>query len=351
MPAPVPITIRYGGDPLLYGGLASAAGQAQYGQLQAQREYERWIRQRALDNDFQIAAMNNRTQRDIAMMGANRPSPTAMQEAGGYGRRAAQASGTVTSAAGRQRTPMELALQQEQLEGADLRNQALAEKMRQPRMVPEEGAVSGRRRSTMTLARDGQYSIDDEGRVISDNAEEVVRGRGVSAGRSSGVTEDIRAQLDYMRATKSRLDPDEFNALYLAAKSGQVKMPQLIDDVRAAEGRATGRLTAAERAQDRFGAEAEELNTAVTLPQADQVAYARRKFNMQDPDLYGDDDALNALQSRVRQVTAFLKPVQNSGGRTPTGGNPVPVRSPEEARQLPSGTIVQTPDGRILRVP
>lgn len=319
MPAPVPITIRYDQAGQL-GGLASAAGQSQY-------QYNDWQQRRARDAAFTEGVLNRRQQMNLARLHSDtelQKAAMALQHAGGY-RQRAQAAGTVTSTTGRAQTPLQIAKDEEALKGARLRNEALSSKNAPEKRVPLPGM-------------DGTSVNEYPGR------------QGVfPSTRQETVPQSVADQIKYLQAIKGTMDPSEWNAAYVAAKSGQLKMDQLIDDTR--QMNQPGHMNASGRAQDKFTAENEELSAVANLPPTDQAQYARRRFGMQDPDIYSDADAIKALQSRQRQVEAFRKPVVNSSGRTPTGGNPIKVNTPQEAMSLPSGTYFVTPDGRMKRVP
>jgi len=348
MPAPTPINIRYG-SALDLGQLASAAGAASYGLSernrqteQARQQYEMWLQQRAQDMQFMTGEMNRRSaetmQRNALMAGGGASQEPTLVEAAGYAprRAAAQSAGAMGSARGRAASPISL--------------------------QAEEAAAGGGEMSLVENQPGGSGYFSHEGRIYrvgpKDEGQTELRPGQVQEVQGTGVrgSRDIippggGSQLDYLRAMQGQIPDDDWNALWVAAQSGQLKMDQLVDDVRAAKAKTSGRMTAGQRTSENLGVESQQLQQVAQLGRADQVAYARRKYGMQDPDIYSDDDALNALQSRVRQVAAFTQPITNSSGQSPTGGNPIRVNSPEEARRLPSGTLIRDPQGNIRRVP
>jgi hypothetical protein len=355
MPAPTPIQIRYGQAGIA--PLAAAVGSSVGGVVAARRQ----------DDDQRF-----HQQLVLANMARNAPtSPFALQQAAGYNPRyAAQRGGSVTSTEGRMRSPLQIARDEAALEGQQLRNEKLRGGMAGGSLVPADGPLGGGGGvgGGATLIGHGaqagqEWAFDPQTGTV----QESLRGRngeaypvgGPQGGRGvfnrdeqeEMVTPDVRAQLDYLRTIEGQIPEENRQGLMIAARAGTLKMDQLIDNARQFLPRNSTRMTATDRAADRLQAEAQELAQILQMDGKDQAYYARRRFNMQDPDIYTDEDAIQALQSRGRQVTALLKPVQNSGGATPTGGNPVKVNTPEEARALPSGTYIQTPDGRIMRVP
>lgn len=80
---------------------------------------------------------------------------------------------------------------------------------------------------------------------------------------------------------------------------------------------------------------------------AKKAAEARLSFNSQKAELlragkyYGPDG----------QPTSIGQQLADPASRASSGGAPVPVRTPDEARRLPSGTAIVLPDGSIGRVP
>ncbi len=61
---------------------------------------------------------------------------------------------------------------------------------------------------------------------------------------------------------------------------------------------------------------------------------------------------LTSHVARLRtEAAALSKPITNSQGTTPMGGNVVTVQTPADAAKLPPGTIYMAPDGVIRRIP
>lgn len=354
MPAPTPINIRYG-SALDLGQLASAAGAASYGlsernrQAEQQRQqYEMWLQQRAQDMQFLTGEMNRRSaetmQRNSLMANGGASQEPTLVEAAGYAprRAAAQSAGAMGSARGRAASPVSLQAEQAAAGGGEMT------------LVENQPGGSGYFTEGGRTYRVGPREADQAGPNPTPRpgqVQDVTGTGGFMQGSRQIPTGQGGTQLEYLKAMQGQIPDDDWNALWVAAQSGQLKMDQLVDDVRAAKAKTSGRMTAGQRTNENLGVESQQLQQVAQLGRADQVAYARRKYGMQDPDIYSDDDALNALQSRVRQVAAFTQPVTNSSGQSPTGGNPIRVNSPEEARRLPSGTLIQDPQGNIRRVP
>lgn len=353
MPAPVPVVIQHG-DPTSLGQLAGAAGGSEFA-------YNDMIRRMAMDREFLNQEANRRAEdtwrqndlafkyKQLATEEDRRRGATELQDAyhtrnldleqrgqdlnykSAQDRIAAQKAASVTSAAGRAKTPVQLVPE----EGS---------------LTPDAGNVSASIRSSdgSSLERTRGGDVTQYGAGGSLIPMPAISGQTATP---KMVTPNVRSQLDYLRSFDGHIDPDVMNSMMVAARSGNLKMDQLVDDVRQATTEHSGRMSAEVRNLDRYKAEAGEIQAIGSLQPNDQVAYARRKFNMQDPDIYADEDAIKALKSRQNQLQAILKPVTNSSGSTPTGGNIVSVQTPDQARSLPSGTYFKTPDGRIKRVP
>lgn len=352
MPAPVPINIRYG-NPQDIANLGLSAGSAAFSTTERRRaedaaradaalrmQLDAQLVQSDLNNRAEGLRQNNEINFRTNQADQNRDDAMAMQSAAGYGdqlnsqameeitrRNAAKSIGNLTSTPGKATQPVQL--------------------------VPAEGDVNAQNGQQMLVEHNPDGSTGDtymstpDGRVMKVSGSDIsFPSGGVRAGQTapgSMVTPQVRDQMDYVKALQGKIPGDQWNAMWIAAKSGQLKMDQLIDDSRQAIPKPpnAGRMDALERNQDRQAAEAAELDQVSRLSSKDQALYARRKFNMQDPDIYSDQDALDALQSRSRQLAAIVQPMTNSNGKSITGGNFVAggkQLSPDEARLLPPGT-------------
>lgn len=65
---------------------------------------------------------------------------------------------------------------------------------------------------------------------------EPLQGLGVQPGASTGVPADphVQAQLDYLAKFQGKMPPEQYEALKIAAQSGELKLDQLIDDTKGA---------------------------------------------------------------------------------------------------------------------
>lgn len=353
MPAPVPITIRYGQDPALMGGLSAAAGQAAYDRLIQQQNYDNWLRRRAMDNEFQIAALDRSTKLGVARINAEAGGSPSLMSSASHNRALAQQTGSLTASAGKQKTPLELQIEAEQLRGSKLRNDRTASRGQPGQTVPLE--TPGRNPSmSMTDRSTGrEYSTNANNEIVttSDGGKIVpIKGTGVTGQPQERVSPQVKAQVDYLDAIKDSVPHQSWQAMRIAAMSGGLKMDQLIDNVRAMRDKTPS---------DRWMKEASELARVANIPPDQQAAYARQKLHLDEflypSDAEGNKGALERLSEHAKLVQAITSqgnpPVQNSGGRTPSGGNPVEVASPEEAHNLPSGTWIKLPDGSLGRVP
>lgn len=341
MPAPTPIVFRYG-DPRDIANIGLAAGNAESARYHEQQQYQQYMQQQQLDAAFlrQIASQSAEDQWRRNEIQARPDSANALQSAAGY------PDTGVETFRGDDPALMEKLLAQK---AGKTSTKGLA--ATPVSLVPSEGS---------TGSSGGGASIEGGGRkteiynglmMQTQNGNTQLQNWGGRGPQADMVTPGVRAQLDYLRDMEGQIPPDRMNALMTAARSGGLKMDQLVDDARQAVPTSSNRLSAEARGVDNHIAELSELKALGGLPPADQAQYARRKYNMQDPDIYSDQDAIGALQSRARQLNAMTQPVSNSSGRTLTGGNPVPVSSPDEARRLPPGTYFKTPDGRVMKVP
>lgn len=348
MPAPVPIDIRYG-SMMDLGGLAAASGAAAYDLEERRLRDSRMEQRRAQDLNIltrlvEIRAEDQWRQNSLS---ASRSGSRMLQDAAGYGgssvqtirpdmeqvarRAAAQAVGTITGRGAAGTRPLDL--------------------------VPAEGPITPPPKEPSYIQSGGVRTENYRGSIIQsrdDASRDVMRAEAdrLRALEPEMVTRDVRTQMDYLRSLQGQIPDDQWNALWVAARSGQVDLSQLIDDARQAiPDERTPRQTTLDRNMESRAAEAAELEMISSLSPQDQARYARQRFGMQDPDIFGDEDALEQLESRRRQLAAIARPVQNSSGATPTGGNVVSVTSPEEALRLPSGTYFRRPDGTVMRRP
>lgn len=347
MPAPVPIVIRYGQDPNLIGGLASAAGSAQYSQMRARQDYEDWLRRRAMDNELLTTVLNNRSRENVASMQLEQPSSRSMQDASGYARQLAQRTGSLTSSTGQAKSQVDLAIEEEKLKQLQAKN------------APQTIDSGAELHPSMSMTTDtgDHYFTDSAGRILTNPgpdqvAEAPTKGVYTRPGQRQ-IPSAAAAQVAYLDRIKDTLDPAQASALYAAAKSGQLKMDQLIDDARLAVPKSpvdrVGNADALASAKD--AREASLLKQIASLPPEQRVAVAKQHFNTPFADDSEVEQMLAGRLAIASQQSAQPRAVQNSGGRTPTGGNPIPVRSPDEARRLPSGTVILLPDGSLGRVP
>lgn len=360
--APRPIQIRYG-DPSELGGLAAASGSAQYNLGERRYTDQRNMQRYQMDyNDYQnrlsadTSFLNSEAQRqaedtwrrnelDFRYNALNSGTSTAnmLQEAGGYGgvrsfsnpaRQVAQSAGTMSSGAGRAARPLNLV----PAEGSIRQDEGPS-----MRMITEDGTEYGQYRggTPYTMASD----ISPEGREATHEAI-----RGIESGLPEMVTPGVRSQLDAVRALQGTMPSDQWNSLWAAAKSGQLDMNQVMTQGRQMmPSSGGGRRTAWTRDVEEFTSEYNELGVVQGFAPDQQLAYARRKLNLPPKNSFGegydDEEVMQRLQAYTQEMTAFSRPVTNSSGGTPTGGNTVPITSDTEYRALPSGTWYAGPDG------
>lgn len=382
MPAPVPIRIRYD-DAGLLGGLAGSAGSAVYGNQLRQEADQRAQEKYRLDYQryLQQLASDQATVRDILNQKARAKELDAS-------RAFQQDQFDATRADQQQANELQTAYQSKLLEeskryhsgelanaAARIEAQRAATKSheRPPiSLVPDSGPLGTQPTGTAKFEQDGNTFELVKGKVISyptgnsiarDAALQSNQGaepRGAFAApedTSNLVTPQVRSQLDYLRS----LGIPEGDPMWVAAKSGGLKMDQLVDDVRQRE----QKRVAQDALQKQIAKDDYEIQAIDRIPDLNALTdRARRFLGMQDKFMYPDDqevrDAYIAKKQEVAQRKAQIAP-SNSSGRSPLGAND-PVRqqqgmaaqtqpaeerrlSPAEAAALPSGTSFIGLDG------
>lgn len=373
--APQPIDIRYG-NPSDLMALAGATGQAQYGNEMYKQQYQGWLQRLSLDQSFLENELNRRQasshfrqQMDAAaqdrqdrlaasehaseLTDAYHQSLLALKDktAQGYQkigqekvdlgqeRLDAQKNGSLTSGRGRGTQPIDLVpatgpidQPQQDMSAGVVQN--------------SDGTTTEMYKGTPITYRTGDISNRDWGRAEVDKQE---------AGKPKMVPRNVRNQMDMIEAERNNISVDDYNALRTAASGGMLKDDQMIDDLRQAKLKAPKPLPPTyEAKQDAKIAEILHQTQALANASDAQKIFWAKKDAGSGGMFMDDAEALahfEAAKNNAEQILAFKRPITNSNGATPTGGNPVKVQTPDQARLLPSGTIFQTPDGRMMRVP
>lgn len=378
MPAPTPIDIRYG-SPTDLGRLAAATGTAGYRLESQQRDQDMWLQRANMDNQF-------------LMSEANRRSEEATQDAlmhFRYGEAARDQSNTdrafgLQSAVAEDRSSRGYANMGSREEIAAAERAAAEQRLQQTLAARRSGSArSGRAASDLSLvpatgdipsqsaeeptaqiiSRDGGTSIERyRGRNISyndDASRNLSRGAVDSEQPADMVPRYVRQQLDYIESLKGSLPEDRLNALRIAARSGELKMDQLNDDARGYMPRnpSVARDLASKEAE-KMGLQIKQIDAMLTDPNvsdAVRASYARQSLHL-DP-LLNRNDAKAIMELKNHRAAlgsrlAATKPMTNSSGRTPTGGNVTTIDSQEEFDSLPSGAYYRdAQSGQLERKP
>jgi len=364
MPAPTPIQIRYD-NPAMLARLAAAAGSASYDQNNRYRqedradsnyrmEYQGYLQRLAGDRAMVNADLDRRTQanrlnsenafrsdvfaregeaqnRAFALQGVAQAQAQARQQV------EARRMGSATIP-GRSAMPVSLVPADDTarpssatatINGVDIRRNPQTEEFERLGFNPDANAP--------------QWQVGEP------------KGGFVRAGSpDQTISPETKSQRDYLTQLQGQIPTEQWNSLWVAANSGGLSMDQLMDNVRQVTPKVgSSRSTASNRAFEKYAADLDVMRSLTGLSPSDQLAYGRRRFGMQDNVIFSDQDVQGVMESYVREAVAATTPVTNSGGRTPTGGNPVDVggMSPDQVRATyPSGTwIIQ--NGETMRVP
>lgn len=370
MPAPTPIDIRYG-SPTALGGLAAATGTAGYRLESQQRDQDMWLQRANMDNQFLMAEAQRRADNE------NQDALLHFR----YGESARDQSNTdrafaLQSAVAEDRSTRGYASMDSREAIAEANRQAVAARRAgsassgKPAadlsLVPATGDINPRVDPTaQIISQDGGRSIERyRGQNIAytdPNSRDLLRSE-VDANppaTADMVTRDVRGQLDYIESLKGRVPEDTLNSMRVAARSGKLKMDQLIDDARMAAPK-DPRLTRdlASKEAEKMSLQASQIDAMLNDPNiSDQVraSYARQALHL-DPLLYRNEArAIQELKNHRQALGVRLsatKPVTNSSGKSLTGGNVVTIDSQEEFDGLPSGTYYRdAQSGQLERKP
>lgn len=346
MPAPTPINIRYG-DPRGMGQAAAAAGTGAFNLSQNRINAEAYERRRASDQDMiarilaakaEERARNNELAFRYDALNAQAAMPpqmasgTALQSAARSG---AQKTATMTTAAGQATMPLLVPVPGSRPEGT--------------MEMQGRGGNAGERYFKEGGSIRKEISDPSTGRVFLDQEAGRINPSSAIPGNLPASTQQ---RLSAVAAMQGSIPTDDFNRLWVAAQSEGYTTAQLMDDIVAAKAK-VGKSPIEQSTIDAAGRSEFQMKAIETLPPDTRIASMRDFLHMADEDLYDDAAIQRAWNARRARNNAVMgQPiVQNSGGRSPTGGNPVPVTSPEEALSLPSGTYIQLPDGTTGRVP
>lgn len=356
MPAPVPVTVRYG-SPTGQLALAAGAGLARHAGDEARRRYDEWLYRLSLDNALirQQAAQSH--ERNMAAFGADLDRE-----------RFAAATANAQLASGLQQ-----AYQNQRLAQADAHHRDRIALSRERLEAQKAGTLSGRgaaKPPVQLVPATGDINAAPPGpeMVTTDDGRTVIRSTGGE--KPEMVPLSVRQNLDTIEAMVD-LDAPARDYLRQMARSGAT-IGQIAVERRSFVDRTTNALLARDAVKN--AAELQLLDSLIAAGPKAAASYAKEQGWVGDLDRYDE----NAIQQIVAQRRAALEsivrqqrqPIRNSNGASPLGGNdpalqarvaaPAPagptltasgavlVTTPEEAARLPVGTKYQTPDGRVF---
>lgn len=316
MPAPVPARISYD-DPAVIAALARGAGEAVNRRTMADRSYEMQLRQMANDASLLQGELGRRY--DASQIPQTRPSM--LSEAAGYADPSHTGQRTFTNETGQDPIPR-FTMQDQASAGSTgfmpaMRPVSPSQSARQApvNLVPASGGYGRdsmapsavlRERSTGTT-----FTQFPEGTRVTTAAgarpEDIQTARQMdprfAASQTPMVTPEVRQQLDAVRALQGSIPPQQFAALERAVMSGQMTMPQALDDARQMTPNAAGtRLTATDRLFQGAQADAQIVGVLDAASPADRANFAaqRRLFEPEqaDPFLDRTPEAQAAVERR-----------------------------------------------------
>lgn len=380
MPAPTPIDIRYG-DPTMLGQLAGAAGTAGYRLDSLHRDQDNWMQRAQMDNQFLIAEANRRSEesQNDALMRYR------------YGEAARDQSNTdrafgLQSAVAGDRSARGYASMETKASIAEQARIAAEQRLKESLAARRNGsAKSGRSSADLSLVPASgdiplQGAEEPTSQIISHgDGPNVERYRGENISYYGGpmsqadargevdsrirphsdmVPRYVRSQLDYLETLKGQIPEDRLNALRIAARSGELKMDQLNDDARQMFPHQTSATRdLATKNAEKMGLTAKTIDEvlASNLPEGVKADYGRKVMNINPIfDETPDAEILSKMAGYRKSLDVQIgatKPVMNSSGRTPTGGNVMNIQGDAEYRSLPSGAYYSGPDGVTRRKP
>lgn len=379
MPAPVPIDIRYA-NPVDIARLAAASGQAGFNMDRFTAARQDYAQRAALDNAFLMNEFNRRSSEQQAanelsfrysqsrQAQSNADRAFDLQRAiaeDRSGRGWANIGSREDIAAANRDAALERTLAARR--GGSATRGRSAQDMT---LVPETGPVEApAEEATASISPSSIYGPPEAGRTVEryrgqtiqyggDKSQAEARA-GVSP-KAGMVPRYVRGQLDMIDA--SDLPEDRKNMLRIAARGGQLKDDQLVDDIRGAAIRSSTARDLATKKAEQMQYDIGEISTVLDdprLPDDVKAMYGRKKLGISTLDEamneYTDADILQKLRNQ-RQILqtnlASVKPITNSSGKTPTGGNPITITTQQEWNQLPSGTYyIDSQSGRLGRKP
>lgn len=322
--------------------LAAAAGSAQYANQQTQQDYNRYLNQLAIDSAFVSGEMDRRVQSHnlntqlMAQQVAREQQNEAFAMQDAYSTAKARLVGSPTNPAIRPQAPQPAP----SVSGVGV-----------PAQLPTQMSQNaGGGYMIQSQAPAGQTRINTQlgpdGRIVSS----APQGGGFVRGTPPAppVDSNVQSQLNYLEAIRDQIPVDQYNAMLVAARSGQLNLGQFIDDARQAAQPDSSRMTLAQRSAERRQQDVLELQAV--LDAGDPFVaktYAQTKYGL-DPLITSPEAAESFLRNQLTGLAA-IDANAGSASRMAAGGGIVNVSSPEEAAQLPSGTMFRTPDGRVIR--
>lgn len=383
MPAPATIDIRYA-DPTTLASLAAAAGKAGFNMDRFQMARQDWQDRAQMDNQFLMNDANRRSAESSAANALafryadmNRSSADSDRA---FGLQQAIAADKSSRGWGNMGTREDIAAQNRAAQEQQLQETLAARRNGSARsgkptqdmtLVPESGDTNVPYESTSSITPSGANGPPEPGRSV-----ERYRGRTLEYGDAGSrdaarqaadsaatsqpqmVPRYVRSQLDAIEA--SGLPEDKKNLYRIAARDGTLKMDQLLDDMRGSTPHVSTARDLATKQAEKMNFDLNQIDNILNsrdLPDEVKADYARKKMGINPMfDDTPDAEILQKLQN-YRQIIhtnigAATKPVMNSGGRTPTGGNPVSINTQQDFNALPPGswyTDAQT--GHVGRKP
>jgi len=385
MPAAQPIRINYG-DPVLLSQLAAGAGAAQARRRTSEQAYRLQLQQMASDASVNRAAVAANARRPDRPRFGQLPqtSPSMLSDASGYSR-----PETFTNP-GPQNAIQRFAMERQQQNGgpgfmpsreieqrAGGINPSVKARTGPISMVPATGTLSSGNRSPSTITE------RDTGRTFTrfNEGTTVISGAGAAPGEAQQlreqdprfaqsqqqmVTPQVRQQMDVVRAMEGALPPQQYEALLKAAESGQMKMGNMVDDLRQALPNQTStRLTAVDRQDEKIQADLQfadyydaqdaasktnfmqtQLRWEPTPPTSVEMSSPERRLAY-EAKVEAEGEAAYNDWSMARRSMGSSTTLPLTGTKPQSSGAVVDITSEAEADALPVGTRIRLPDGRM----